>query len=104
MGKMTFLDKINDIEESEYDGFEEDLIKDKDEEREEEEKNINNEIPPDEIIENNLINWMNTIFANLYLLFNVNYCNLIKFLSRFCYFDFSFRRELLLTTNIHLHM
>ena len=59
MGKMTFFDKINDVEESEYDGFEEDLIKDKQEE--EEENSINNEIPPDEIMENNLINWMNTI-------------------------------------------
>ncbi len=61
MGKMTFFDKIHDVEESEYDGFEEDLIKDKQEEKEEEENNINNEIPPDEIMENNLINWMNTI-------------------------------------------
>lgn len=60
MGKMTFFGKINDVEESEYDGFEEDLIKDKQEE-EEEENSINNEIPTDEIMENNLINWMNTI-------------------------------------------
>ncbi len=62
MENMTFLDKIDDVEEAEYDGFEEDLIKDKEEE-EEEEKNINNEIPRDEIIENNLINWINTLFA-----------------------------------------
>ena len=60
MKNMTFLDKIDDIEEAEYDGFEEDLIKDKQEE-EEEENSINNEIPTDEIMENNLINWMNTI-------------------------------------------
>lgn len=60
MGKMTFFDKMDDVEESEYDGFEEDLIKDKQEEQEEE-NSINNEIPPDEIMENNLVNWMNTI-------------------------------------------
>ncbi len=61
MGNMAFLDKINDIEEDEYDGFEEDLLKDKKEE--EEEENKNNETPQDEFIENNLINWMNTLFA-----------------------------------------
>ncbi len=52
MGNMTFLDNIDDTEEAEYDGFEEDLL----EEKEEEDKNINNEIPRDEIIENNPIN------------------------------------------------
>jgi hypothetical protein len=53
MGNMAFLDNINDIEGSEYDGFEEDLLKDKKEE--EEEENKNDEIPQDEIIENNPI-------------------------------------------------
>jgi hypothetical protein len=54
MGDMTFLNKINDIEEAEYDGFEEDLLKDKKEE--EAEENTNNEILHDEVIENNIIN------------------------------------------------
>ena len=53
MENMTFLDKDNDIEEAEYDGFEEDLLKDKKEE--EEEENKNNEIPQDEVLENSLI-------------------------------------------------
>ena len=61
MENMTFLDKINDVEEAEYDGFEGDLLKDKKEE--EEEDNINNGIPQDEVVENNLINRMNTLFA-----------------------------------------
>lgn len=55
MENMTFLDKVNDIEEDEYDGFEEDLLKDKKEE-EKEQENINDGIPQDELIENNLIN------------------------------------------------
>ncbi len=61
MENMTFLDKIDDMEEAEYDGFEEDLLKDKKEE--EEEENKKNEIPQDEVLENNLINWMNALFA-----------------------------------------
>jgi len=48
---MAFLDKINDIEEAEYDGFEDDLLKDK-KEKEEQEKS-DNEVPRDEIIEKN---------------------------------------------------
>ncbi|HYO05692.1 MAG TPA: hypothetical protein VER14_01750 [Phototrophicaceae bacterium] len=51
---MIFLNKIEDIEEAEYDGFEEDLLKDKKEE--EEEENKKNEIPQDEVLENKLIN------------------------------------------------
>jgi hypothetical protein len=47
MGNMTFLDDIDENEESEYDGFEEDLLKDKDEVNEEEAKSKNNEIPHD---------------------------------------------------------
>lgn len=53
MGNMTFSGKIDDIEEAEYDGFEEELLKHKKEE--EEEENIKNEIPQDEVVENNLM-------------------------------------------------
>lgn len=69
MGNMTFSGKIDDIEEAEYDGFEEELLKHKKEE--EEEENIKNEIPQDEVVENNLMDWMNTFCINLYLLVNV---------------------------------
>ena len=61
MKNMTFVDKIDDIEEAEYDGFEEDLLTDKKEE--EVEENKKNEIPQDEVLENNLINWMNALSA-----------------------------------------
>jgi hypothetical protein len=45
-----FLDKTNDGEQDEYSGFEEDLLKDKNEE-----ENINNENPNEgELIENQL--------------------------------------------------
>jgi hypothetical protein len=51
MGFMAFLDEITDIEDAEYDGFEDDLLKDKKEE--EEQENRDNKVPHDEIIENN---------------------------------------------------
>jgi hypothetical protein len=54
MENMAFLIDINDTEVSDYDGFEEDLLKDKKEE--EEQENRDNETPQDEIIENNITN------------------------------------------------
>ena len=51
MGFMAFMDEIADIEDAEYDGFEDDLLKDK--KGEEEQENRDNEVPHDEIIENN---------------------------------------------------
>ncbi len=48
---MAFMDEIADIEDAEYDGFEDDLLKDK--KGEEEQENRDNEVPHDEIIENN---------------------------------------------------